>query len=237
MKIGILQCDDVLEDLQPEFGNYPEMLQRLFRRVDPELEFEVYDVREGRYPARIDACAAYVTTGSRHGVNDGLAWVADLERFIRSLDTRRKTLVGVCFGHQVMATALGGAVERSPKGWGVGVTFNGVRQPEPWMEPFKGDLGLVASHRDQVSHLPDGVRTVGGSPFCPHYLVQKGSHFLGLQGHPEFSREYSRALMLKRQGVIPADRVQEGLASLDCDVDDLQVARWVLNFIRAGTAR
>lgn len=235
MKVGILQCDDVLDDLQPEFGNYPQMLQRLFRGVDPDLEFPVYDVRKGDYPDRIDACAAYITTGSRHGVTDGLAWVAELENFIRTLDAGQRTLVGVCFGHQAMVTALGGTVERSPQGWAIGVTFNEVRRREPWMDPFATDFGLVASHQDQVTRLPDGVRVVAGSAFCPYFMLQRGTHFLGIQGHPEFSRDYSRALMLKRQGVIPAERLQEGLASLASEVDDQRVARWLLNFIR-GTS-
>ena len=232
MKIGILQCDDVLEVLQPDFGNYPDMLQRMFRRIDPDLEFEVWDVRTGAFPEAVDSCAAYVSTGSRHGVTDGLAWVAELEAYIRLLDAERKTYLGVCFGHQALATALGGEVERSPRGWGVGVTTSKVRERQPWMEPFQAQLDLVASHQDQVSRLPDGVRVLAGSDFCPHYLVQRGDHFLGIQGHPEFSRDYSRALMLRRRGLIPDERIEEGLASLDRDVDDLRVARWLLNFMR-----
>lgn len=232
MKIGILQCDDVLEELQPEFGNYPDMLQRMFLAIDPDLEFEVFDVRIGAYPETVDACAAYVSTGSRHGVTDGLAWVAELEAYIRLLDAGRKTFVGVCFGHQALATALGGEVERSPRGWGVGVTASEIRQREGWMDPFQGNLDLVASHQDQISRLPAGVQVLAGSDFCPYYMVQCGGHFLGIQGHPEFSRDYSRALMLRRRGVIPDERLQEGLASLDADVDDQRVAAWILNFIR-----
>lgn len=235
MRIGILQCDDVLEELQPEFGNYPDMLQRMFRCIDPELEFEVFDVRIGAYPETVDACAAYVSTGSRHGVSDGLAWVAELEAFIRLLDAECKTFVGVCFGHQALATALGGEVERTPRGWGVGVTTTEIRRREPWMEPFRAELDLVASHQDQVNRLPEGVRVLAGSDFCPYYMVQRGSHFLGIQGHPEFSRDYSRALMQRRRGVIPDERLQEGLASLGTDVDDLRTARWILNFIRGRT--
>lgn len=230
MKIGILQCDDVLDSLQPEFGNYPQMFRELMLRVDPGLEFAVYDARTGGLPDDIDDCDAYITTGSRHGVLDGLEWVDDLETFIRRLDTAKKKFVGICFGHQLMAQALGGEVERSPKGWGVGVSFNQVVGPRPWMEPFQGGLDLVVSHQDQVSRLPDGVEVLASSAFCPYYMLQRGDHLLSIQGHPEFSRDYSRALTLTREDRIPPNRVREALHSLTAGVDDELTIRWILNF-------
>ncbi|ANG61307.1 GMP synthase [Marinobacterium aestuarii] len=230
MKIGILQCDDVQEQLQPAFGNYPQMFRDLMLRVDPQLEFAVYDVRLGELPVDIDECDAYITSGSRHGVLDGLAWVAELEGFVRRLDAGKKKFAGICFGHQLLARALGGEVEKSQRGWGVGVSFNQVDSRKAWMEPYKPAIDLVVSHQDQVSALPEGFEVLASSAFCPYYMLQYQDHMLSVQGHPEFSRDYSRALTLSRQNRIPPNRVREALHSLSAEVDDLLVMRWIINF-------
>ncbi|MFC6670267.1 hypothetical protein ACFQDL_09365 [Marinobacterium aestuariivivens] len=98
------------------------------------------------------------------------------------------------------------------------------------MEPFQPELDLVVSHQDQVSRLPEGVEVLASSAFCPYYMLQHGDHFISVQGHPEFSRDYSRALTMKRRDRIPPNRVREALHSLNARVDDLLMMRWILNF-------
>ena len=231
MKIGILQCDDVLDVLQPEFGNYPKMFQELMDQVRDDLSYQTYDVRIGEYPESLDECDGYITTGSRHGVNDGLAWVDELEHFVRKLHDNGKPYVGICFGHQLLAKALGGRVERSQRGWGVGVSFNQITQPADWMSPVQDELDLVVSHQDQITLLPEGAKVLAASQFCPYYLIRVNAHMLGVQGHPEFSRDYSAALTDTRRDRIPSNRVREAFNSLKADVDDLVATRWILNFI------
>lgn len=230
MKVGILQCDDVLEKFQPEFGNYPQMFQQMMLEAQGNLEFAVYDVRAGEYPEDLDECDGYITTGSRHGVNDGLPWVDALEAFVRKLDQAKKKYVGICFGHQLLAKALGGTVVRSERGWGVGVSFNQITQAQEWMEPAQTAIDLVVSHQDQVSELPQNTEVLAASQFCPYYMIQVGEHMLGIQGHPEFSRPYSAALTNERRDRIPPNRVREALTSLTAEVDDTLLIRWILNF-------
>ena len=232
MKIGILQCDDVLEQLQPEFGNYPQMFQQLLDQVADDLSYQTYDVRIGQYPEDINECDGYITTGSRYGVNDGLAWVDRLEEFVRELYKAGKPFVGICFGHQLLAKALGGEVEKSPKGWGAGVSFNEVKEQKSWMQPEQTALDLVVSHQDQICALPEGAEILAASQFCPQYMIQVGQHMLGVQGHPEFSRAYSAALTDTRRDRIPPNRVREAFNSLKAEVDDLTATRWIVNFIR-----
>lgn len=126
MKLGILQCDDVRSSLQPDFGNYASMFEALFQQVDKALELRFYLVINGQFPQHIDECDAYICSGSKWGANDDDLWVRQLEDFIRALYTARKGLVGICFGHQLIAKALGGEVEKSPLGWGVGIAHADV---------------------------------------------------------------------------------------------------------------
>lgn len=236
MRIGLLQCDDVAPELREAHGNYPEMFAALFHLVDPTLEFRVWRCMDGEIPDDVEAADAWMTTGSKFGVNDGLPWIGELEDFVRKLWAAGKPLVGICFGHQLMAKALGGEVVKSSKGWGVGVSFNRVEERADWMTPWQPGLDLVVSHQDQVERLPPDSRVLAGSDFCPFYLLRIGEVFLGIQGHPEFNKAYSRDLMVLRRELVGDERVREGMASLSASVDDILMVDWILAFIRRAIA-
>jgi len=232
MVIGLLQCDDVAPELREAHGNYPEMFARLFQGVDPTLEFRVWRCLDGEIPDDLEAVDAWLITGSKFGVNDDRPWIAALAAFVRDLWEAGKPLIGICFGHQLMAKALGGEVVKSDRGWGVGLSFNRVTQRADWMVPWQPTLDLLVSHQDQVARLPPGTRVLGGSDFCPCYLMQLGEHFLGVQGHPEFTKAYSRDLMALRADLVGHPRVRQGEASLSAAVDDTLMVRWILAFVR-----
>ena len=237
MRIGLLQCDDVAPELREVHGNYPAMFETLFQRVEPTLEFRVWRCQDGEIPDDIEAVDVWMTTGSKHGVNDDLSWIEPLCDFVRQLWQAGKPLVGICFGHQLMAKALGGEVVKSERGWGVGISFNRVQSRAEWMEPWQPGLDLVVSHQDQVERLPAESQILAGSDFCPNYLMQIGEHFLGVQGHPEFTKEYSRDLMALRHDQVEEERIRMGKASLSAPVDDRLMAQWILNFLRRALSR
>ncbi len=232
MIIGILQCDDVAEELRVRHGNYPRMFTQLFEALEEDIHFKVYRVTEGDYPESIHECDAYITTGSRFGVNDVHEWIKALEDFVIKLHQSQKKLIGICFGHQMIAKALGGVVEKSPKGWGVGISNIRVQRKQRWMELDQDEISLVVSHQDQVKQLPEGSQILASSGFCPFYMIQINEHFLGIQGHPEFSKRYSYDLMQARRDRIPHECIEAGIDSLAMDVDDRLVARWLINFLK-----
>lgn len=234
MKIGILQCDEVDEGWRTEFGNYPAMFESKLSTVEPDFQFVTYRVMDGELPQSVDGCDGYITTGSRFGANDDLPWIGSLEAFVSDLAAAEKKFVGICFGHQILATALGGEVAVSENGWGVGINTHQVKVQKAWMDPTRESLKLVASHQDQVCKLPQGFEVLAGSSFCPYYMLQFGEHMMSIQGHPEFSKAYSSALMDKRAASIPADCIRDGKASLAEDADDLLVMRWIANFFKDG---
>lgn len=236
MKIGILQCDDVSDELRAEFGNYPAMFELKLSEVEPGFRFVTYRVMDGELPRSVDECDGYITTGSRFGANDDLPWIGRLEAFVSDLAAAEKKFVGICFGHQVLARALGGEVEVSGRGWAVGINTNQVDVEKAWMNPAREALKLVVSHRDQVCKLPQGFEVLASSSFCPYYMLQYGEHMMSIQGHPEFSKAYSSALMDKRAASIPAQCIRDGKASLAELADDSLVMRWIANFFQNGRA-
>ena len=171
MRIGILQTDSVREEFQDAFGDYPGMFRSLLSQAAAEaarpVEFAVYDVERGHYPAGVDACDGYVITGSRESVYADLPWIARLSDYVRTLHEARRKTVGVCFGHQLIAHALGGETRAADAGWGVGVHQVRIVGQAPWMQPARRAVSLLSSHKDQVVRAPPGARLLGSNDFCP----------------------------------------------------------------------
>ncbi|MDI9818033.1 MULTISPECIES: GMP synthase [unclassified Legionella] len=232
MNIGILLCDHLGEQFSTEHGQYPDMFASLLHQADPGLTFSVYHALENKLPNHIDAAEAYLITGSRHGVNEGFPWISNLEAFILELHMAQKKMLGICFGHQLIAKALGGKVVMAAKGWGVGMSINKITGKKPWMTPEQEELNLLVSHREQVVELPLGAEVLASSDFCPFYMMQIGNHFLTIQGHPEFSKAYSQALIEDRRNILGKEVSEQGLMSLELKADDGLFAKWMVNFLR-----
>ena len=233
MIIGILEADPALESLRDEFGNYVVMFKDLLNEgaEGRELDFRVYNVLDGEYPVDLDECDGYLITGSRASVYDDEEWIHNLQDFVIQLHNAKKKLVGICFGHQLVAQALGGKTEAAEVGWGVGVHSSRVRESTDYMFPNEREISLLVSHKDQVTELPDGAKLLASSDFCEHAMFQVDNHILTFQGHPEFAKGYSRGLMELRKEIIGPDKYREGIASLHKATNEKSVARWALAFI------
>ncbi len=232
MKIGILKTDAVRPEWVPDFGEYPDMFIALLAREDPSLEFAVYDVEEGVYPEDIDEVDAYLITGSKSSVYEDKAWIQQLMVFVRELHARKKKLVGICFGHQIVAQALGGKTEKSTKGWGQGLHTHTFVETPPWHDGGSPDLQILVSHQDQVVKNAEGARVLAASEFCENAVVQIGEHILTFQGHPDFVPGYSSEIMDYRREMIGDEVYETGMASLQQSPEGDRVARWILNFLK-----
>ena len=188
-------------------------------------------MRAGELPAAPDAHLAYVITGSSAGVYDDLPWIAPLQDFIRAARGRAR-MVGLCFGHQVMAEALGGRVEKSGKGWGLGLHSYEVNRREPWMDGAPR-VAVAASHQDQVVEAPSGATVLLSSAFTPYAaLLYAGGDAVSFQFHPEFERGMAEALVeLRRPGLPDPAEADRMLASLDAPSDAERVGGWIRRFI------
>lgn len=233
MKLGILKTDAVRPEWVPEFGEYPDMFIRLLGERDPELEFAVYDVMLGEYPESIDDVDAYLITGSKFSVYEDLPWIHRLLTFIRELHAQQKKTVGICFGHQAIAHALGGETAKADVGWGVGLHRHRFVDQPPWFDEGDLEFPVLVSHQDQVIRNAEGATTLASSDFCPNAVCQIADHTLTFQGHPEFINDYSREIINFRWDLIGDETAREGIRSLEQFPQTDRMAGWILGFLRA----
>lgn len=250
--IGILQTDRVLDEFREDHGDYPDMFQRLFSDVDRDVIISSFWVQDVAQLPGDTACDAYLITGSRHSVYDELPWIPPLVDFLQTVLDARKKIIGVCFGHQLMAHYFGGRVAAAPQGWAVGVHQSRMLRRAPWMKTERGapgpgtstelgavteradQIALLSSHKDQVMELPEGAELFATNEFCPIAGFTVGDSVITVQGHPEFSATYAQALMDMRRDLLGDTVYRRGVASLACATDQNVFARWLLQFVRGA---
>lgn len=227
MKIGILQTGHAPDALIGETGDYDAMFSKMLGGHG--FDFATYAVVDHQFPDDATAADGWVITGSRHGAYEDHDWIAPLEQLIRDIAANGQPLIGVCFGHQIIAQALGGKVEKFAGGWAVGRT------------EYKLDndtVTLNAWHQDQVVTLPEGARVLGGNDFCQFAVLGYGDHIWTLQPHPEYSTNFIAGLIDTRgRGVVPDPQLNTARAELDGPVDNGKIAGFMAEFLKRGAAK
>jgi GMP synthase-like glutamine amidotransferase len=241
MRIGILETGEVAEDLRARHGDYPAMFRRLLGAADPGLDFFTVGVVRGEMPDSPQAAEGWLVTGSRHGVYDDLPWIAPLRSFLGDCLREGVPVVGICFGHQILAEAAGGRAEKAEGGWGLGVQDYRLLRRPGWMAALPETVALRAIHQDQVTALPPGATVLAASDFCPYAALAYGDpetpRAISVQPHPEFSAAFLDELIAERAGrLIPESLAEEARASLAREADSAAWARAIATFLREAAA-
>ena len=223
MKIGILQTGHAPDELIAELGDYSDMFKMLL--AGQGFEFEVFNVVDMEFPESATVCDGWLITGSKHGAYEEHPWIPPLEDLIREIVTRARPLVGVCFGHQIIAQALGGKVEKFTGGWAIG------RQ----LYDFGGQqMAFNAWHQDQVTELPEGASVIASNDFCANAAIVYGNRALTIQPHPEFGPDMIEGLITYRgRGNVPDALIDAASEQLDQPTQSESFADQVADFYRA----
>ena len=233
IRVGLLLCDHLDPDVAAVAGDYTELYPSIY--APHGLELRIYEVAQGEFPERTDECDAWMTSGSRRSAYEDEPWIRDVRDLIARLAHDRRPHVGICFGHQLTALALGGDVGRADTGWGVGGRSFDVVESAPWMDDGTDRFTLLMSHQDQVLRLPTGATLLATSDYCPVGAYRVGNHVFCVQGHPEFVPGVAALLMEKRRAIIGDAVVDAGLASLEPPApapDHDRTAQWIAEFYR-----
>jgi len=222
MQIGILQTGHAPDALIRTAGDYPAMFARLLDGRG--LTFRTWAVVGGEFPVGIHDAQGWLITGSRHGAYEDHPWIPPLEAFIRDAYAASVPLVGICFGHQIIAKAMGGRVEKYRGGWAVG--------PTPY--DFDGDtLTLNAWHQDQVVEKPPQARVIASNDFCENAALLYGDRAFTVQAHPEFTGDFIDGLIRARgRGLVPDPLLDDAVARLDTPLQDRMIADRIAGFFK-----
>lgn len=224
MKIGILMTGHALPSLIARRGDYEAMFADLL--AGHGFDFLSFHVVDGDFPEGPEAADGWLITGSRHGAYEDHAWIPPLEALIRDIAASGRPLVGVCFGHQIIAQALGGKVVKYPDGWSVG------RQAYT----IEGELlHMNAWHQDQVVEIPAGAQVIGQSDFCANAALAIGDTILTIQPHPEFDADILGTIAEERgRGVVPEALLEQAKADLNLPTDRMDFAGRIAGFFKAA---
>ena len=233
MKIGVLLADHTSEELQPEFGTYYQMFVEFVRtNVDVDCQLEPFAVVDNEFPANATECDAYIVSGSKFSVYDDETWIKRLLTFIQSSVAVQIPVVGICFGHQAVAAALGGEVRKA--GWRVGLQNYHAQDSAQSELGLSSEFKLSASHQDQVQRLPENATITACNATCRIAGFRIADSALTFQGHPEFSNEYCGRLIERRKDLLPSDLYHTGKDSLKGTADIELVGGSIRRFL-SGT--
>lgn len=215
LHVTVIQAGEIRRQLQERVGTYIPMFETMFERASFSVTLNVVRLFDGAPLPRPVSGMAVLVTGSSAGVHDGLPWVDRLADYIREADAANLPMVGICFGHQIIAHALGGEVGRNPQGWELGRQIYDVAAHQGAFAPSKRRLAVACSHQDQVLIAPPGSTVVLASDATPVAgLAYDGGRVLTFQPHPEFPDAYAAELIALRRHLIPPDRQKTAIASL-----------------------
>ncbi len=212
----------------------PQKFIDMFQHIQAPMTFRTYLATEEDYPESLDECDAYLITGSPCSVYDTYTWLKDLENFIHHADQAAIPLVGICFGHQAIAQALGGKVKPADRGWTLGLHEFSISVGKPWMVDRKASHALYFINQDQVVTLPPNVEHIAGFDGCPNAMFHREGRIIAIQGHPEqpLSSMHRFLELLLNEYHINNELADSAAATMAAGKPDADVfATWISEFL------
>ncbi len=233
--IVILRAGDAAPAVAARRGQFAEWIVRV---AGPEWagNWSTHDVRTEEVLPAVSGAAGFVITGSSSSVTERAPWMLRLEAFVRDVAEAKVPLFGICFGHQIVAQALGGEVILNPRGREIGtVRVRRLRQ-DAMFAAAPPEFDVNATHKDCVSQLPEGARLLAASELDPVQAFAIGETIRCVQFHPEMDGDAMRGYVEARAHLIEeeggdAKAILRGVT--DAPDAEAILATWVRMFVKA----
>ncbi len=236
IRLGVLDCGELPTEIIEEYGTFAQWFELFLSMASTSIEFRSYNAWDRQLPPSVDACDAYLITGSADSVYDDLEWLNELKGFIQQA-VPKVPFVGICFGHQLLHQEMGGSVERSDKGWCIGTHHYQIKQTRDWMQPAASNMDLLASHQDQVIVPAPDSTTLASSESCPVAMSAFSDYAISIQPHPELHKRAAEYIFNVRRDEQGHSTTDTALQSLDLPLTDTIAARWIVSFLERSTGQ
>lgn len=234
MRITIIDADRPDPEVRHRWPSYAGMCAQWLGPALPEARFSSVNVSEGNPFPDLASFDAVLLTGSRAGAYEDHPWIAPYIDFLRRCRDVGRPVGGICFGHQIMATAFGGTVERSARGWAIGRHHHVLTEAGRAVFPDTAEISALSFHQDQVVSLPPGAHVLLGNDHSPHGALRYGHPALSVQFHPEFGADYLAGLLDRLPpDAVPRDLARASRTGLDLPIDNAKVAAAFAMFYRS----
>lgn len=234
MKLAILMTNtdvSAFSDKHPKDG---EKFTALIQTVRPDWTCDVFDATQSEFPEDVTIYDGFMITGSPASVHDDVDWIAQLCGLIVDIHGQELPIFGACFGHQIIAKALGGTVGRNPQGWVLGVADSTPRAVKPWLKGLPASFPLYAAHLEQVLVMPDGGETIAMTEGCPNAGYVIGKTIYTTQYHPEMTPHFIGALVEHLSSDFEGSVIETARASLAVTVQMDVFAESIAAFFEAS---
>ena len=232
MHIAILLAGHTNKAMPKQFHDYHDMFTALFAHLPMGefFHFTTLAVVDGVFPEQLDDYDGYLISGSAFGVYDDAPFISQLVNLIHQIHRAKKPLAGICFGHQIIAHALGGHARKWDHGWIIGTKEITLTDPPDWIDSNEKTFHLIHVHQDQVTSLPNGANLIGSTPYCKNAVYMIDDIVFAVQGHPEFNVPYTNALADLLEDHAGTSCVKKARKSFSTPHDGKKVANWILKF-------
>ncbi|EGC38286.1 hypothetical protein DICPUDRAFT_91450 [Dictyostelium purpureum] len=250
LTIGLLKCDTFIPEVKGKFGDIDQQFRNLLstNTLSTKIELPVFEVAENQFPSKEDILNkkynGFIITGSRSSVNDDNEWTNTLKDYIRFFSENKIKTVGICYGHQAIAVAMGGEVTTTSKGWAVSdhpikiVEKNSFEKqhPKSFNDLFNGksnkdSINIIFSNKQVVSKTPEGFEIFAYNDYSTNQAMYKKDQFYSFQGHPEYTPDLIKEIISRRRGLIPDDVIEDGLKRADkSNIDKSTFSNSIIDF-------
>lgn len=231
--LGILQAGRSPEEIIDRYPDYNQLFVDLLG--EDSFDYRHWAVLDNDFPESVDDADAWLITGSRFGAYEPHSWIPPLEQLIKEIYAKGAPMVGICFGHQIIAQALGGKVEKFSGGWSVGRVEYALN-PQIFSDIPEQGTPLLAFHQDQVIELPAGAVNAGSSNICEHAALVYDSRILTIQPHPEFDQSFVGALLDARSDILPHDVLEQANRTLHEPIVRDPIAQTLKDFLQGKSS-
>ncbi|KAK0762702.1 hypothetical protein N5P37_005520 [Trichoderma harzianum] len=235
----VLEFELPADEILNVYGTYGDIISHCLHKcwryhpnASPTLRILKWSVFEEDALPPWNEIHGLLLLGSKYTASDDDPWVISLVKLVQMAYIMNIPMIGVCYGHQIIARALGGKISRNPAGWELGVCK--MDMTSIGQKLFGKDALMVHQmHRDAVVEVPPNIDVLASSCSCKVQMMFQPGRVLTIQGHPEFDSRISKSWLDQRykEGLVEQELYNYALTKLNLEHDGMEILQAMRKFL------